>query len=109
MGEFVRDPAHGLRRFTPDEWIRAALGELGRARKAIDRADTRGGAASLKRAAGMALNAVLLVEPQESWGRTYVEHLDALAVDEGVPEAVRTAAPNVLSAGAPARGVVPLR
>ncbi len=109
MGEFVRDPAHWLRRFSPDEWIRAALGELGRARKAVERGDARGGAAGLKRAAGMALNGALLVEPDETWGRTYVEHLDALAIDTRVPEAVRAAAHHVLEAGLPAGGVVRLR
>ncbi len=109
MGEFVRDPGHWLRKYTPDEWIRAALGELGRARKAVERGDTRGSAAGLKRAAGMALNAALLVEPESSWGRTYVEHLDALAADPRVPDAVRSAARTVLSVGAPAGGVVRLR
>jgi hypothetical protein len=109
MGEFVRDPAHWLRRFTPDEWIRAALGELGRARKAVERGEGRAGAAGLKRAAGMALNAALLVEADDSWGRTYVEHLDALAVDPRVPEAVRAAAREVLSSGLPSTGVVRLR
>jgi hypothetical protein len=109
MVKFARDPSHWLRRFTPDEWIRAALGELGRARKAVERGDARGGAAGLKRAAGMALNAALLVEPQDSWGRTYVEHVEALAADEGVPEAVRSAAREVLAASAPTGGVVRLR
>ena len=109
MGEFVRDPNHWLRRFTPDEWIRAALGELGRARKSCERGEARAGAAGLKRAAGMALNAALLVEPEESWGRTYVEHLEALATDARVPEAVRAAAREVLGAGQPSGGVVRLR
>jgi HEPN domain-containing protein len=109
MGEFVRDPAHWLRRLAPEEWIRAGLGELGRARKAVERGDSRGAAAGLKRAAGMALNAALLVEPEESWGRTYVEHLEALAVDARVPEAVRAAAREVLGAGVPSGGVVRLR
>ncbi len=109
MGEFIRDPNHWLRRFTPDEWIRAALGELARARKSCERGDARGCAAGLKRAAGMALNAALLVEPERPWGRTYVEHLEALARDSLVPEAVRAAAREVLDAGLPSGGVVRLR
>jgi hypothetical protein len=109
MGDFVRDPAHWLRRFSPDEWIRAALGELGRARKAVERGDVRGGAAGVKRAAGMALNAVLLVEPNDAWGRTYVEHVEALASDDAVNEAVRVAAREVLGAGGASGGVVRLR
>ena len=33
----------------------------------------------------MALNGALLVEPDDAWGRTYVEHVEALARDEKVP------------------------
>jgi HEPN domain-containing protein len=109
MGEFSRDPNHWLHRMTPDEWIRAALGELARARQACERGDARGCAAGVKRAAGMALNAALIVEPQQAWGRTYVEHLQALAVEPQVPEAVRSAAREVLEAGVPSGGVVRLR
>jgi uncharacterized protein (UPF0147 family) len=109
MGEFVRDPAHWLRKLSPEEWIRAGLGELARARKAVERGEGRAGVAGLKRAAGMALNAALLVEPDATWGRTYVEHLDALAADTRVPDAVRSAAREVLSAGMPTGGVIRLR
>jgi HEPN domain-containing protein len=105
MVEFTRDPSDWLRRFSPDEWIRAALGELRRAGAAYDRGDGRAGAVGVKRAAGMALNAALVVEPNESWGRTYVEHVEALAADPGVPEAVRAACRAVLEAKPP-RGVV---
>jgi HEPN domain-containing protein len=102
MGEFRRDPDHWLLRLSPDEWIRAALGELARAERAwAQRGDTRSGATGAKRAAGMALNGALIVEPDEQWGRTYVEHLEALAVDRRVPEAVRAASRRVLDAGAP--------
>jgi len=111
MGEFTRDPDHWLLRFSPDEWIRAALGELSRAERAwAQRGDTRSGAAGTKRAAGMALNGALIVEPDESWGRTYIEHLEALAVDPRVPEAVRAAGRRVLDAGVPlAERLVSLR
>jgi HEPN domain-containing protein len=109
MGEFRRDPGDWLRRLSPDEWIRAALGELQRAEAAYGRGDARGGAAGVKRAAGMALNAALLVEPNESWGRTYVEHVGALAKDLRAPEAVRAACRAVLEAKAPSAGVVNLR
>ena len=109
MGEYMRDPNDWLRKFSPAEWIRAALGELGRAAASYERGDARGGAVGLKRAAGMALNAALLVEPNESWGRTYLEHVEALAADPGVPEAVRAASRAVLEAKAPSSGVVSLR
>ena len=109
MGEFVRDPNDWLRRFSPGEWIRAALGELRKAAAAYERGDVRAGAAGLKRAAGMALNAALLVEPDETWGRTYVEHLGALVEDPGVPESVRAACRVVLETRAPSSGVVSWR
>lgn len=109
MGEFVRDPGHWLRKLSPDEWIRAGLGELRRAEVAFARGDVRGGAAGVKRAAGMALNGALLVEPNDTWGRTYVEHVTALAADEREPEMLRTACRAVLDAGAPSGGVVLLR
>ena len=109
MGEFTRDPEHWLRRFSPDEWIRAALGELRRAEAAWERGDARSGAAGVKRAAGMALNAALIVEPDERWGRTYVEHVEALGRDEHVPQAVREACRVVLETRPPSGDVVSLR
>jgi hypothetical protein len=109
MDEFTRDPSDWLRRFSPGEWIRSALGELRRAEAAYQRGSARSGAAGVTRAAGMALNAVLLVEPNESWGRTYVEHVQALAVDARAPEAVRAACRAVLDAKPPSSGMVSLR
>ena len=109
MGEFMRDPSDWLRRLSPDEWIRAGLGELRRAEESYGRGDARAGTVGVKRAAGMALNAVLLVEPKESWGRTYVDHVGALAADQNVPEAVRAACRTLLDATGPSAGVVNLR
>ncbi len=109
MGEFTRDPTDWLRRFSPNEWIRAALGELRRADAAYVRGDARGGSVGLKRAAGMALNGVLIVEPNAAWGRTYVEHLEALAAEDGAPEAVRAACRAVLDAKAPSSAFVNVR
>jgi len=109
MGEFVRDPGDWLRRLSPDEWIRAGLGELRRAEASYERGDARAGTAGVKRAAGMALNGVLLVEPRESWGRTYVDHVEALATEQAVPEAVRAACRTLLEAAGPSPGVVNLR
>jgi len=89
VGSFVRDPQHWLFKFSPDEWIGAALREARSAETAFKMHNARGGLASAKRAAGMALNAALIVEPNEAWGRSYVDHLMALARDTEVPEAVR--------------------
>jgi hypothetical protein len=102
VGEFTRDPGDWLRKLSPDEWIRAGLGELKRAEQAYAAGNTRGGAAGVKRAAGMALNAALIVEPDDAWGRAYVEHVAALAKDARVPEAVRSACRIVMEAKAPA-------
>jgi HEPN domain-containing protein len=104
MGEFVKDPGDWLRRLAPDEWIRAALGELKRASAAYASGDGRAGAAGVKRAAGMALNAALILEPNEAWGRSYVEHVEGLAKDEAVPTAVREACRVVLEAKGPSGG-----
>jgi HEPN domain-containing protein len=109
MAEFTRDPAHWLRRFSPDEWIRAALAEVKRAEEAFARGDVRAGAAGVKRAAGMSLNGALIVEPNDAWGRSYVDHVQALARDEGVPEAVRVACRVVLDARGPGTEVIVLR
>jgi HEPN domain-containing protein len=109
MGEFSRDPSHWLHRLLPDEWIRAALGELARAEKALTGGDGRGGFTGVKRAAGMALNAVLIVEPEQTLGRTYVEHIEALSIDPNVPERVRQACRQVLEAKPPSSDVVVLR
>lgn len=98
MNTFVRDPAHWLRRLSPEEWIRAALGEVASAEKAYARGDARAGLAGAKRAAGMALNGVLLIAPDESWGRSYVEHLRALAGRADAGEAVQAAARTLLEA-----------
>ena len=109
MRDFIRDPAHWLNRLSPDEWIRAALAEVQRAQQAYARGDARAGASGVKRAAGMALNGALIVEPDPSWGRSYVEHVEALARAPGVPAAVRAACLEVLGAGAPGGQVIVLR
>ncbi len=90
MGQFTREPDHWLRKLTPDEWIRAAMAELRRAEAAYAGGDGRGGSAGVKRAAGMALNAALIVEPDEKWGRSYVEHVKALARGRCPRKAPRT-------------------
>ena len=109
MADFTRDPAHWLLRYSPDEWIRAALAEVKRAEAAYARGDLRGGSSGVKRAAGMGLNGALIVEPDQRWGRSYVDHVQALAADPAVPEAVRAACRTVLGAGGPGREVVVLR
>ena len=88
---FERDATHWLLRLSPDEWIRAGLTEVRRAAEAFDARNARAGDACAKRGAGMALNGALIVEPDERWGRSYVDHLMALSRDPVVPERVREA------------------
>lgn len=80
-----RDPEHWLHRFTPDEWMRASMNELATAKSSLARHASRPALASVRRAAGMAWNAVLALEPEPDprFGRTYVDHLRALA--DGTP------------------------
>jgi HEPN domain-containing protein len=90
---FQKDESHWLFKLTPDEWIRAAMGELRRAEAAYAQKNARAGLAGAKRAAGMALNGALIVEPEDAWGRSYVDHLAAIArgVGPSVPDRVREA------------------
>lgn len=108
MSEFIKDPDHWLRKLSPREWIRAALGELSRAEAAYERRDGRGGLAGAKRAAGMALNGVLIAVPNETWGRTYVDHVAALARDTSAPSAVQDACQLLLGERAPGSSLVSL-
>jgi hypothetical protein len=106
---FARDPKHWLFKMSPDEWIRAAMAELRRAEGAYKAKDARGGLAGARRAAGMALNAALIVRPVEAWGRSYVDHIAALARDEAAPEAVRAGCRLLMETQPPGNPVVSLR
>lgn len=77
---------------TPREWLRLAMSELRGAEQAYGNHNGRGGLLGAKRAAGMALRGVLLAVPDPSYGTTYVDHLKALVVDAGAPDAVRASA-----------------
>lgn len=99
---FVRDESHWLFKLSPDEWIRAGLSDLDRAKAAYDAHDARAGLVGAKRAAGMALNGALIVEPDERWGRSYVDHIAALARDTSVPERVREACRELTGTAPPA-------
>lgn len=99
---FTRDATHWLFKLSPDEWIRAGLADLRKAEGAYAANDPRAGLAGAKRAAGMALNGALIVEPNETWGRSYVDHLMTLSRDDGVPERVRAACRALTESAAPA-------
>lgn len=105
------DPDHWLHRFTPREWLRAAMGELESARAAYARHNGRAGLAGCRRAAGVALNGLLAAAPDHdpAWGRTYMDHLAFLAGDASAPEEVRAAATLLLATPLPGGEVVALR
>ncbi len=74
---------HWLRRLDAEAWLRAAEAEL--AAGAAHLATRRTAVTHARRAAGMALNAVLVtLDPREElrWGRSYLDHLRALASAE---------------------------
>ncbi len=106
---FTKDPAHWLNRLAPDEWISAAMGELRRAESAYAKNDVRAGVASVKRAAGMALNGALILEPNEAWGRSYVDHLAGAAKDASVPEQVRAGCKLLVDLKMPSSDLLGLR
>jgi HEPN domain-containing protein len=86
------DPTHWLFRLTVDEWLRAAEQELSLCREALQRRAVRTGVTHARRAAGMAWNAILVIEFDPRYGRSYMEHLVALADEPAIPDAVRSAA-----------------
>jgi HEPN domain-containing protein len=104
-----RDAGHWLFKYSPDEWLARSLRELERAEAAFQQRNAAAAHAGLKRAAGMALNAALIAAPDETWGRTYVEHVRAVGEDSGAPSAVREAAAKLLQLSVSSVNVVMLR
>ena len=88
------DPAHWLHRLTAAEWLAAADNELALAEAALARRSLRPGVTHARRAAGMAWNAVLAVAPaaDDRYGRSYMDHVHALADAADLPDEVRNAA-----------------
>ncbi len=91
------DPSHWLHRLTPAEWLAAADTELAHTAETLARRAVRPGVTHARRAAGMAWNAVLAAAPDVDalvarFGRSYMEHVAALATAADVPVDVRAAA-----------------
>jgi HEPN domain-containing protein len=86
------DPAHWLHRLTAEEWLAAAATEIAHAEAALARRATRPGVTHARRAAGMAWNAVLTAQPDDRFGRSYMEHVVALSGDATAPDEIRAAA-----------------
>ncbi len=106
---FQRDPNDWLRKYSPREWLSVSMKELAQAEAAFAVNRARTATTACKRAAGMALNAALALEPNIAWGRTYVEHLVAVSQDQSVPSEVRIACRFILEADGPTPSVVVLR
>ncbi|HXU60395.1 MAG TPA: hypothetical protein VN962_01750 [Polyangia bacterium] len=102
------DPAHWLHRLTAPEWLAAAANELANADAAVARRATRVALTHARRSAGMAWNAVLVLHPDERAGRSYMEHVVALADDPAVPDEVRAAAQTLRQAAASPPALIPL-
>ena len=109
MTAFERQPDHWLFKFSPAEWLASARAELARASAAFEQRNVTAAYALLKRAAGMALNAALIVNENPSWGRSYVDHLRALREDATSPPGVREAAARLLELKPSTGALVSLR
>lgn len=102
------DPSHWLHRLTPDDWMRAAIGEYEASVRALTEKRHRQGVSLARRAAGMGLNAVLCIAPDETWGRSYMEHLSAAKDAPSVPAPVREAIQSLVDASLDAPALVRL-
>lgn len=105
------DPEHWLYRFTPREWLRASMAELTQAKAAYARKNGRAGLAGCRRAAGVAINALLASEEEidARYGRTYMDHLTALRTETRAVEEVHEAASLLLETPLPGGEIVALR
>ncbi len=101
------DPTHWLHRLTAAEWLSAAATELGHAQAAADRRARRPALTHARRAAGMAWNAVLVDHPDERAGRSYMDHLLALAKQP--PDDLQRAAAALCETAATQPGLVQLK
>jgi hypothetical protein len=94
------DPSHWLFRLTPEEWLAAADTELAHAAEKLAARAFRPGVTHARRAAGMAWNALMAAAPDPAaadalvarFGRSYMEHVVALAGDESAAVELRAAA-----------------
>jgi hypothetical protein len=102
------DPTHWLYRLSPGDWLAAAATELGHAEAALVRHGVRTGVTHCRRGAGMALNAVLWQGERPTWGRSYMDHVTALASDPEIPEEIRAAAQRLRETPAQAPPLVQL-
>ena len=87
-----KDNDNWLARLSAEELLAAAANELLHCQHVLERRNYRAGVTHARRAAGMACNAILRIAFDASWGRSYMDHVIALAEDLSVPETAREAA-----------------
>jgi hypothetical protein len=87
-----KDPTHWLYRLSAAEWLESAETELRHCADTLRRRAFRPGVTHARRAAGMAWNAVLTESFDVRYGRSYMEHVTALAKDDRAPDDARLAA-----------------
>ena len=103
-----KDPSHWLYRLSADEWLAAAETELRHCAEALGRRAYRQGVTHARRAAGMGWNAALVVSFDDRFGRSYMEHVNALATEGSAPSQVREAAARLRDTPAAAPALVSL-
>jgi HEPN domain-containing protein len=91
------EEGHWLHRLLPEQWLSAADNELRSAHSALLAKQHRAGVTYARRAAGMALNARLWLVPDPTYGRSYMDHLQALQKDPAVSDELRDAARRLLA------------
>jgi hypothetical protein len=94
------DPTHWLYRLSPADWLAAAETELASASAAFAQHSFRTGVTHCRRGAGMALNAVLWQGERPAWGRSYMEHVTALATLDPAADPAHDSAPETVRAAA---------
>ncbi len=105
------DPTHWLYSKPPRAWLNAAMEELSRVHGALSTRDHKGALATCRRAAGLALNAMLSSADtlDVRYGRSYMDHILALSEDIDAPEAVRNAAKILINTPLPSAQFTVLR
>ncbi|MFM2153078.1 MAG: hypothetical protein RL199_1513 [Pseudomonadota bacterium] len=97
MREAPVEPDHWLLRLTAEDWMRAGVVEYDRGVEALAARNARQASVHAVRAAGMGINALLRDTPDERYGRSYAEHLTAVAAVVDAPVAVKHAARVLIS------------
>lgn len=85
-----------LLRLSVNEWLTSATNELGHCKDALERRSYRTGVTHARRGTGMALNALLRLRYRAEWGRSYMDHIVALALDTQEPQNIRLAAQTLV-------------